>query len=157
MLYFIIIAILLVITGLLFGKADTKKEILNQVGLDLSESNYKEKKQKEFSKYCIKAMRIASSNCLATSEYDFLQNMISYLNPLYSHTPYIGVKMIYVDFAVTVMRRRMEAINKGKLNDIPNIYDFSNKTSINSYIDILWKEYQNPWPTNWLQKDGIQI
>ena len=51
----------------------------------------------------------------------------------------------------------MEAINKGKLNDIPNIYDFSNKTSINSYIDILWKEYQNPWPTNWLQKDGIQI
>lgn len=155
MLYFIIITILLIIGGLLFGKADTKKEILNQVGLDLSEPHYMNTKQKEFSKYCKKAMRSASENCLAESEYDFLRNMTSYLQPLGSHTPYTGVKIYYVDFAVIVMKRRMIAIDKGNLNDIPNIYDFNKITSINRYIEILWEKYQNPWPSNWLQKDGI--
>lgn len=41
---FVIMIAILVICGLLFGKADTKKELLNQVGLDLSERNYDNKK-----------------------------------------------------------------------------------------------------------------
>ena len=45
MVEFIIMIAIVVICGLLFGKADTKKELLNQVGLDFSERSYENKKK----------------------------------------------------------------------------------------------------------------
>lgn len=54
---FIIMIAIIVICGLLFGKADTKRELLNQVGLVLSDRNYENKKEEEFRKYSIKAMK----------------------------------------------------------------------------------------------------
>jgi len=41
------VAVVIVIC-FIFGKADTKKEMLNIVGLDLSESTYESLKEKEF-------------------------------------------------------------------------------------------------------------
>ena len=54
---FIMMLAVLAICGLLFGKADTKKELLNQVGLDLSQNRYETKKEDEFRKYSIQAMK----------------------------------------------------------------------------------------------------
>ena len=62
MVEFIIMIAIVVICGLLFGKADTKKELLNQVGLDFSERSYENKKKDEFRKYSIKAIE-STSKC----------------------------------------------------------------------------------------------
>lgn len=59
MAYFILILVTLTIGGLLFGKADTKRSILKEVGLDLSESKYIKQKQREYKKECIKALENA--------------------------------------------------------------------------------------------------
>ena len=50
---FILMLVVLAVCGLLFGKADTKKELLNQVGLDLSSNRYETKKEDEFKKYAL--------------------------------------------------------------------------------------------------------
>lgn len=44
---FILMLAVVVICVLLFGKADSKRKILQQVGLDLSESNYESKKNQK--------------------------------------------------------------------------------------------------------------
>lgn len=79
---FVIMIAILVICGLLFGKADTKKELLNQVGLDLSERNYENKKEEEFRKYSIKAMKavVDLDYYKAQNEKDFLEFMSDRLN-----------------------------------------------------------------------------
>lgn len=155
MLEFIIMLAIVVICGLLFGKADTKKELLNQVGLDLSPSNYEDKKRAEFAKYCKQAIKIASDGYKARNENDFLEYVRNFLEQKDFDNLYIGVKSHYVRFAISIIYRREEAIRKGNVQAIPNNIDFSNKTLVNRYIKTLWDKYQYPWPQNWLQKDGI--
>ena len=78
MVEFIIMIIILVICGLLFGKADTKKEMLNWVGLDLSERNYMNKKGNEFHSYSIKAMK-----AVVDLDYYDAQNEMDFLDFMY--------------------------------------------------------------------------
>jgi hypothetical protein len=87
---FIIMVAILVICGLLFGKADTKKELLNQVGLDLSENNYQNKKENEFRKYSLKAMKavIDLDYYKAQNEKDFLEFLSDKLD-LAAHGRYV--------------------------------------------------------------------
>ena len=82
MVEFIIMIAIVVICGLLFGKADTKKELLNQVGLDLSERSYENKKEDEFRKYSIKAMKavVELDYYKAQDEREFLDFMSDKLN-----------------------------------------------------------------------------
>ena len=82
MVEFIIMIAIVVICGLLFGKADTKKELLNQVGLDLSERSYEKKKEDEFRKYSIKAMKavVDLDYYKAQDEREFLDFMSDKLN-----------------------------------------------------------------------------
>ena len=47
----------LTIGGLLFGKADTMRSILKEVGLDLSESTYIKQKQREYKKRMYQGVR----------------------------------------------------------------------------------------------------
>lgn len=57
MAYFILMLVTLTIGGLLFGKADTMRSILKEVGLDLSESTYIKQKQREYKKRMYQGVR----------------------------------------------------------------------------------------------------
>ena len=155
MAYLFFLVLILAIGGLIFGKADTKKEILNQVGLDLSNSTYENKKETEFVKYCKKAIKIASEECVANNEEEFLRYTYHFLVQKRCDNLYIGIKSHYVDFAIQVLSRRVAAITHKSEDKILGQFNFSNKYSINRYIDILWEKYQYPWPKNWLQRDGM--
>lgn len=153
MLGFFILIMIVVLCLFIFGKADTKRELLNEIGFDLSESNYVSKKETEFAKSCKKAIRIAAEGCNVKLENEFLNYVYSFLNRQVCKNLNIDVKKHYVDFALRVVERRMEAISKGERNVIFNDFDFSNKSEINRYIERLWDKYQYPWPKNWLQRD----
>ena len=170
MVGFIIMIAIVVICGLLFGKADTKKELLNQVGLDLSERSYEKKKEDEFRKYSIKAMKavVDLDYYKAQDEREFLDFMSDKLN-LAAHgryednyfggseykSLYLGVKNNYVKHAERVVYRRQKDIKAGNNSPLSKTVEFSDKKSAKRYCEILWKKYQYPWPENWLQKDGM--
>ncbi len=157
-----------VICGLLFGKADTKKELLNQVGLDLSQNRYETKKENEFRKYSIQAMKkvIELDTYRAKTEKDFLDFLSDKLNmAAYGkyeenswggedyNTLYLGVKKHYVEHASTVIYRRINDIKKKSATPV-NI-DFSDKSRAKKYCESLWEKYQYPWPYDWMKNDGM--
>ena len=170
MVEFIIMIAIVVICGLLFGKADTKKELLNQVGLDLSERSYENKKEDEFRKYSIKAMKavVDLDYYKAQDEREFLDFMSDKLN-LAAHgryednyfggseykSLYLGVKTYYVKHAERVVYRRQKDIKAGNNSPLSKTVVFSDKKSAKRYCEILWGKYQYPWPEDWLQKDGM--
>lgn len=170
MVGFIIMIAIVVICGLLFGKADTKKELLNQVGLDLSERSYENKKEDEFRKYSIKAMKavVDLDYYKAQDEREFLDFMSDRLN-LAAHgryednyfggseykSLYLGVKTNYVKHAERVVYRRQKDIKAGNNSPLSKTVEFSDKKSVKRYCEILWEKYQYPWPEDWLQKDGM--
>ena len=170
MVEFIIMIAIVVICGLLFGKADTKKELLNQVGLDLSERSYGNKKEDEFRKDSIKAMKavVDLDYYKAQDEREFLDFMSDKLN-LAAHgryednyfggseykSLYLGVKTNYVKHAERVVYRRQKDIKAGNNSPLSKTVEFSDKKSAKRYCEILWEKYQYPWPEDWLQKDGM--
>lgn len=162
MAYFILMLIALAIGGLLFGKADTKRSILKDVGLDLSESTYIVQKQKEYKKECIKALENA------IKYYDYRahteQELLIYIASALYHAQYrddkgdtisLGVKRHYVEFADTVVKRRRYDLYKNKTSakHITTSNDFANKRISELYIRKMWEIYQYPWPNNWLQEE----
>ncbi len=153
MIEFIISLIVIVICYLLFGKADTKREILNQVGLDLSEDCYNSKKESEFEKYCKKSIKIAAKGFEGETEDDFLSFTGNFLSNVYWNDSYIGIKKHYVSFARIVIDRRKRDIFAGNEDKISRRFNFSDSVSRNNYIRILWEKYQYPWPQDWLKSD----
>lgn len=167
---FIVMIAIFLICGLLFGKADTKKELLNLVGLDFSGSNYENKKENEFRKYSIKAMKavVDLDYYNAQNERDFLRFMSDkldlaahgryvddYLGGSEYKSLYLGVKPNYIKHAERVIFRRQKDIEAGNNLPLSKTVVFSNKKSAKKYCEILWEKYQYPWPEDWLQKDGI--
>ena len=168
---FIIILAVVVVCALLFGKADTKKELLNQVGLDLSQDRYETKKENEFRKYSLQAMKeaIDLGYRWVTNEVDFLNYLSGKLeHALYGrfeknswgeedYIPpiYLGVKTHYVKHAYRVINRRKDDIKKGNDSPLARNIDFSDKKSAKRYCKILWEKYQYPWPEDWMQNDGM--
>lgn len=170
MVGFILIIVVLAICGLLFGKADTKKELLNQVGLDLSSNRYETRKEDEFKKFALRAMRevVNLDYYRATDEKSFLDFMSDKLDLAingrsvenswggYEHESlYLGVKKHYVDHAYTVVYRRTKDLKNGNNVLLSKNIDFSNKKSAKHYCEILWDKYQYPWPSDWMQNDGL--
>lgn len=165
---FILTIVILAICGLLFGKADTKKELLNQVGLDLSQDRYETKKENEFKKYSLQAMKnvVDLDYYYAKNEKEFLDFLSDNLE-LAAYGRYetndwggrdwqslnLGVKKHYVEHALTVIGRRENDIKKKEATSV-NI-DFSDKSRAKKYCEYLWKRYQYPWPHDWMKKDGI--
>jgi hypothetical protein len=151
----LIVIIIIAFCILLFGKADSKREVLSQVGLDLSEKSYENKKESEFEKYCKKAMKEAVNghDVLATNERDFLINLdnvldfacmgFKYEHDYDSPAPNLYVKQHYIKFASTVVGRRLEALNKNTSVLYSNC-NYSSKRDLRKYIDLLWKKYQYP-------------
>ena len=156
MLEFLFILVVLFVCGLFFGKVDTKKELLNQVGLDLSESTYNSKKQAEFEKYCIKAMKkvICQDDYNAKTESQFLAFLEDRLNKAIWGEYWLGVSMHYVEHANRVVGRRQEDIKNGNVKLVMQC-DFENKSKAKKYAELVWKKYQYPWPSNWMKRDGI--
>ena len=169
---FILMIAVVVVCVLIFGKADSKREILQQVGLDLSESNYEAKKQQEFEKYCIKALNasLKDENYKCKDESSFLRHTDNYLSTalwgdeyyddctdLYEikYPIYIDVKKHYIEFARDVVGRRIMDIKDGNVSKISCSGDFSDKSYAKRYIRTLWEKYQYPWPKNWKQQDGL--
>lgn len=168
MVGFLLILFVLAICGLLFGKADTKKELLNQVGLDLSQDRYETKKENEFRKYSLQAMKtvIELDTYRAKTEMEYLDFLSDKLEmAAYGkyetnswggedyNTLYLGVKKHYIEHASSVIyRRRNDIIKKGAAT--ANI-DFSDKNRAKKYCESLWEKYQYPWPNNWMQTDGL--
>ena len=160
MLEFILIIAILAISGLLFGKADTKREILNQVGLDYSPSKYESVKEKEFKKYCIKAMynAIEKYDCRGTDEISFLRDLAGTLKTgVYeegNNLAYLMVKKHYIRHAYNVVEKRIREILSEDATPLIRECVFSNKSDLKRYIEILWNKYQYPWPEDWQQQDG---
>lgn len=155
MIEFIITIIVIIICCLLFGKADTKRNILNEVGLDLSEDCYTSKKEAEFARYCKKAIRIASDNFRGNTEKEFISFVLSVFDEvLYEHSS-IGVKSHYVDFAHKIIYRRINDISHNNNDSIQFKYNFSDNRSRNRYINWIWEKYQYPWPKDWLKTDSF--
>lgn len=172
MLEFIIMIVILVVCVMLFGKADSKKTLLNTVGLDLSEQNYQNSKEREFEKYCKKAMIAAVEryDAKGKDEKEFVDNLdyilyysthrvreepdefgITRESPSYN----LGIKYNYKDFAYKVVNRRKRALKEPNPPQLLNNCDFTNKSHLKSYINKLWDKYQYPWPDDWLKNDGI--
>jgi hypothetical protein len=169
MLEFILMIVVLIIGVMLFGKTDTKKELLNQVGLDLSEGNYEDKKGKEFRKFSLKAMKavIDLDSYFAPNENSFISYMskklhaavlgryVEEFNGNYElRTLNLGVKKNYIQHAETVISRREKDLKEGKNVSLSSSVNFSDKKSAKRYCEILWDKYQYPWPDDWMQKDG---
>ena len=167
---FILMLALLAICGLLFGKADRKKELLNQVGLDLSQNSYETRKEDEFRKYSIQAMKKVVDTFYngSADENKFLEVMSDDLRYAlhgkteknswdeYEYLPpiYLGVKKHYVEHAYRVIYRRQEDIKKGKETTFAKNVNFMDKKSVKLYCVKLWDKYQYPWPKNWMQNDN---
>lgn len=173
----LVIILLIVITlawFLIFGKADEKRAILKEVGLDLDEKKYKETKEKEFRNYCKKAMIVAvdSYNAQGDNEAEFLSSLSTILFSASNQSrgyitydnddDYLGkspnynlqVRANYIDFAEEVVRRRKKELGLGETaSKLPYNYIFTDRHSLKNYIDWLWEEYQYPWPYDWLQKN----
>ena len=162
MAYFILMLVTLTIGGLLFGKADTKRSILKEVGLDLSESTYIKQKQREYKKECIKALENA------IKYYDYQahneKELLTYIASALYHAQYrdaegdtisLGVKRRYVEFAETVVKRRQQDLYKNgtSAKRIITSNDFTSKRISELYIRKMWEIYQYPWPNNWLQEE----
>lgn len=165
---FILFIVVLVVCGLIFGKADTKKDILNNFGLDLSQNVYESKKESEYRKYVIKAMKNAVNldSYKAKDESEFLRFLENKLwdsihgyyvdDSFYSEKKELnlGVKNHYTEHARTVISRRLEDIEKGNLDLLIPSCDFTNKNDAKHYCEILWNKYQYPWPEDWMKKDS---
>ena len=167
---FLIAIAVLIICCLLFGKADTKKDILNEVGLDLSQSNYEDKKVREFQKYALKAMNaiIDLDSYYANSESDFLNYLEDKLQvsiwggfeedsfgDLRPKSLYLGVKKHYVMHAYRVIIRRKDDIKNGNTEPLSKTVNFADKKSAKKYCEKLWEKYQYPWPEDWMQRDSM--
>ena len=163
----IIAIIVIAICVILFGKADSKRTVLNQVGLDLSEKSYNTQKENEFEKNCKKAMKEAvSGQCVrGKDEWNFLINLddvldfafrgIKYEHDYDAPAPNLFVKEHYIKFASTVVGRRIDAIKKVGYPELLANCNYSSKQDLKKYIDKLWARYQYPWPEDWKKEDGI--
>ena len=158
---FIILAVIVIIGLLIFGNADTKRDILREVGLDLSPKNYENKKENEFEKKCIDAMMnsISMYKFESANEKEFLNNLYKVLykgssfGSQYNNLGYLRVNNHYIDHAMLVVERRYNDLKNNNADIIKGVFDFSKNRDRRKYIKILWDKYQYPWPDNWLKKD----
>ena len=176
---FLIMIAIIVVCVMIFGKADSKRALLNEVGLDLSQNNYESSKEKEFEKYCLKSMKVAINKyeIRGKNEKDFLNNLYDVLftavhGPIYEYHSsdddydympsyqepkryYLEVKSHYTDFAKTVVYKRREAIKNADAPVLMANCNFSDKKDLQTYVKRLWDKYQYPWPENWMKYDGL--
>ena len=170
----IIIGVIIVVCVLIFGKADTKKSMLNSVGLDLSKNAYDTNKRIEFERYCKKAMKAAVEkyNVSGKNEKEFVDLLDDILYRCLYERHYdpidydddgfpssrqkLSIPLLnhYIKFAYEVLERRIHDIKNSDAPKPSSYYDFSNKKDIIKYIDWIWENYQYPWPSDWLQKDN---
>lgn len=173
MLEFILMIAVIVFCVLIFGKADSKRTMLNTVGLDLSESKYQNDKEEEFAKYCKKSMKTAISEYDASGkdEREFLERLDSILyyastrnrgyyddiDGTYHEPPSYSLHVYthYTKFAEKVVSRRINDMRKGSALPLLNECNYMSKQDLKRYVDKLWDKYQYPWPDDWLIKDGI--
>ena len=168
----LVIGIIIIVCVMLFGKADSKRTMLNTVGLDLSESKYQNEKEEEFAKYCKRSMKTAISEYDASGkdERDFLERLKSILYnastresgyydevgryieaPSYS----LHVRTHYTKFAKKVVNRRIDDMKKGEALSLLDNCNYMSKQDLKRYVDKLWDKYQYPWPDDWMKTDGI--
>ncbi len=167
---FLFIVVVIVICIALFGSADSKKLLLNEVGLDLSKNSYETQKENEFIKNCKKAMKVAINDYKASGsdELDFLRRLYDILWKAEDHrrsfsedwdsspTYYnLLVKSHYIKFSHEVVNRRIKDLKDGKAETLLNGVDYSNKDHLLKYIDKLWNKYQYPWPEDWKKEDSF--
>ena len=153
MIEFLITIAAIIVCCLLFGKADTKRGILNEVGLDLSEDCYKSKKEAEFARYCKKAIKIASEDFKGNTEREFLSFVQNVFDEVLYENSSIGVKRHYVNFAETIIYRRRHDMNQNE--PLTCRFNFSDNRSRSRYVNWIWEKYQYPWPKDWLKTDSF--
>lgn len=169
MVEFFIMIVIIGVCYLIFGKADSKNDVLQTVGLKLDDQKYESKKTSEFSKYCLQAMKKAvdREEYKARTEEQFLNILSDILYTAghgryvddgfgdYTRTSiYLGVKPHYINHAETVVYRRKKDISNGKSQLLCKSCDFSDKRQAKKYCELLWDKYQYPWPDKWLKKDS---
>lgn len=146
---------LVAICVLLFGKADSKREVLNIVGLDLSADSYNSQKESEFSKYCIRAMVNASDWYVGECDYEeqFLSKLADALDrgcygDESNNLGYLHVEEHFIKHASNVVYRRSQDLK----NTSSPVVNFVNKGERTRYIKWMWNKYQYPWPDTWKKK-----
>ena len=168
--------ILLILIITFFSSTDQKRELLNEIGLDLSKDTYQKGKEKEFVKHCISAMHIAIINhdAIGFDEADFLKKLRWILlnsysgperyDPAYGYDEYeytgdekpfyyLGEKPRYIKFVLEVVRRRLDDFNLTYPPPLITPCDYSKKDDLKRYVYALWDKYQTPWPKNWMKDD----
>jgi hypothetical protein len=156
---FIILAVIVIVGILIFGNADTKRGMLRGVGLDLSPQNFENKKANEFAKNCINAMynSISMHKFESANEKEFINNLYKVLykgssfGSQYNNLAYLRIGTSYIDHALRVVERRYDDIEKGNIDVIKGVFDFSQNSDRKKYINLLWEKYQYPWPDGWLK------
>jgi hypothetical protein len=167
MLEFFAVIAFIGICSILFGKADNKRSWLNVVGLDLRKDTYVNIKKDEFRKYTLKAMKAVvdlesydakdESSFLGFMSNNLWQALLRYssLEQDDSKKLNLGVKENYIKHASRVVSRRLEDLKKGNNKTLSKLVNFSDKKSAKKYCELIWEEYQYPWPEDWLQNDSI--
>lgn len=162
MLEFIIMLAIVGVGALIFGKADTKREVLNMVGLDLSESAHENMKINEFEKYCKKALvNSAEKSFQIYADWHEL-GFLDYLkDTLYegvwgeqsNNLNYLMVKRHYIKHALTVVNRRIKSIKENNNDNFAYGNYTVTRSNFKHYINALWDKYECPWPEDWNQID----
>ena len=155
----LVILVVIVIYVLIFGNPDIKRDILRSVGIHPSESWYKKAKQKEFAKYCKRAMKVAiiKYNAKGSCEGNFLGNLTHILNEAlrgkYAECYNLHTNYYCIVFAEKIVLRRMKEIRENHFYD--DGYNYSSKISLLSYVNNLWEKYHDPLPKDWMTKGFI--
>lgn len=161
MIGFIILIVIVLVCCLLFGKADTKREVLNLAGLDLSEQSYERKKEAEFDDNCRKVLKRAYkfAKFRGFAEKDVLNAIDEVLSYALGYTEgyyenfWLGTAhKHYIRFAYDIIGRREVKLKSGKAKAFSG--SISSKKDYNRYVDFIWQENQYPWPSDWKKKDS---
>lgn len=161
MVGFLVLIAIVLICFLLFGKADSKREVLNLAGLDLSEQSYQNQKEKEFDNYCRgvlkKAYKFAKFKSFEEKDIlsaidDVLSYALGYTDGYYENF-WLGTgHQHYIRFAYDVIGRREMKLKKNSAKVFNG--SISSRSDYNRYIDFIWVENQYPWPSDWKIKDS---
>lgn len=160
---------MVVVCIFLFGNTDDKRSLLQEVGLDYSQSKYEEKKEAEFKKSCCKAMTeaIDKYDIIGDNESMFLDNLYKILckcntdiwyEDMYGEhysqrSPYsVSVSKPFLGHAKTIICRRCRDLEEEGRKPLLQSCDFKYKSDLKKYVKQLWEYYHEPMPREWVEK-----
>lgn len=156
---FLVLLVFVGVLALIFGKADTKRELLNQIGLDLSKESYDSLKEREFARSCLKALMNATNevSLYENTELCLIKQLLYVLNnAVYgeerNNLSYLGVQKHFLSHCHWIVYKRHSDLCYENAKPIMQNVDFKDKEVQKTYVKLLWQKYNLPWPQDWNKK-----